>query len=211
VGAVGAYAEGHRTSLALSAGSPGIGVTLGRSLRDQVGVRVSGNFFTYGRTFEETDVTYDGTIKLNTIGGFLDFHPGGSAFRLTGGIVVNNNRVEGTAVPEDTYTLNGTTYSASEVGTLSGVGDLGDRSVAPYAGLGFGRSHGGGRVFVTFDLGVMFQGLPQVSLSANGSLASDPAFQADLAAEESEINDELEQAWFSRYYPVVAIGIGIRF
>jgi hypothetical protein len=47
-----------------------------------------------------------------------------------------------------------------------------------------------------------------VALSASGTLASDPAFQANLAKERDEIEDDLEPFEF---YPVLSLGIFFRF
>jgi hypothetical protein len=209
--ALGAEAQEHRTSVGFSAGSPGIGLSLGRSLNERVGVRFAGNLFNYSDEFQETDLTYDATLKLRTVEALVDFHPARNAFRLTGGLVLNGNGVEGTGIPTGgTLVINGTTYTAEEVGTLTMQGDVGSRTIAPYAGLGFGRTRGGSRVFFTLDLGVIFQGTPHVTLAATGPVSSDPGFQADLAAEEAEINQDLDEPYL-RYYPVLAVGLGIRF
>jgi hypothetical protein len=207
----GAEAQEYRTSLGASAGTPGIGVTLGRSLDAKLGARLAGNFFSYSDNYEETDLTYDATLKLRTIELLIDFHPAENAFRLSGGFVYNGNVVEGTAVPTGgTLVINGTEYTAQQAGTLTAQGDIGTHKIAPYVGLGFGRTGGGSRVFFTFDLGVIFQGTPRVTVNATGPLALAPGFQADLAAEEAELNQDLDKSYY-KYYPVVAIGFGVRF
>jgi len=209
--AVGAGADEHRSAFAVSVGSPGVGVTLGRSVNGHFGARITGNFFEFRDDFRETDVTYDAALKLRSLQALLDFHPFESAFRLSAGVVLNENRVEGTALPNaGSLTINGRGYASGDVGTLTARGDLGDRKVASYAGLGFGRTTGRSRVFFMLDLGVIFQGTPHVSLSATGPLASDAGFQNDLAAEVMDVNRDLDEPYF-RYYPVIAIGLGFRF
>jgi len=209
--AAGAGADEHRSALGLSVGSPGVGVTLGRSVNGHFGARVTGNFFEYRDDFRETDVTYDAALKLRSVQALLDFHPFRSAFRLSAGVVLNDNRVEGTALPNaGTLTINGRRYASEDVGTLTARGDIGERKVASYAGLGFGRSSGRSRVFFMLDLGVVFQGTPHVGLSATGPIASDAGFQNDLAAEVLDVNRDLDEPYF-QYYPVIAIGLGFRF
>jgi hypothetical protein len=209
--AVEAGADEHRSALGLSVGSPGVGVTLGRSVNGHFGARITGNFFEYRDDFRETDVTYDAALKLRSLQALLDFHPFESALRLSAGVVLNDNRVEGTALPNaGTLTLNGRRYASEDVGTLTARGDIGERKVASYAGLGFGRTTGRSRVFFTLDLGVIFQGTPHVGLSATGPIASDAGFQNDLAAEVFDVNRDLDEPYF-QYYPAIAIGLGFRF
>ena len=54
----------------------------------------------------------------------------------------------------------------------------------------------------------MFQGSPTANLSATGPIASDPGFQADLAKEENNLQDDLDNF---EYYPVISIGFNYRF
>ena len=59
-----------------------------------------------------------------------------------------------------------------------------------------------------FDLGVVFQGSPDADLTATGPLASDPTFLAELAKEEQQLQDEVDDY---EYYPVVSIGVTYKF
>ena len=54
----------------------------------------------------------------------------------------------------------------------------------------------------------MFQGVPGVSLTADGTMSGNPAFQADLAKEEADVQDEADKFQF---YPVLSIGISYQF
>ena len=196
-------------AVALSFGTTGFTLEASALLNEKVAVRAGGSLFGANVTREESDLEFDADLKLRSLAGYLDFHPSGGAFRLSGGLVYNKKRVEATAVPTGgTFELDDVTYQASEVGTLSGVGRIGTRTWAPYLGLGFGSPRGDARVFFALDLGVIFQGPPKIELSATGPLASDAGFQADLKAEEDDANDELEPF---KYYPVLSIGIGVRF
>lgn len=81
--------------------------------------------------------------------------------------------------------------------------------MAPYVGIGWGNAFGRSRRwgFVT-DLGVAFTGSPDVALSATGTLASDPGFRADLAREEADLEDDLEDF---KIYPVFSANLYFRF
>src|SRR5918992_1025302 len=80
-----------------------------------------------------------------------------------------------------------------------------DRSAAPYLGIGYGRVAGAGVNFYA-DLGIMFQGSPQVSLAANCTTPG-PActsLQNQVAAERARLQDEVDRF---KYYPVLNIGL----
>jgi hypothetical protein len=209
--AVGADpARAGQASLGLRAGSTGLGVELGVSITPIFGVRGGGYFFNYGRTQEESDISYDVDLHLRSFAGFLDLHPLGGSFRLTGGVFYNQNRAEGVGIPTGgTYTINGVAYPSAAVGNLTAEARA-ERDWAPYLGLGFGTSHGTGRVFFIFDAGVVFQGRPFVVLDATGVLAGFPPFQANLQAEENDVNEDLDDSLY-QYYPLVSFGVGFRF
>ena len=89
--------------------------------------------------------------------------------------------------------------------SLSGVVDF-DRA-SPYVGLGFGTMSKSGLRF-SFDLGVLYQ-KPTAQLAVvcgSGLNAFECAqLQADVAAEEVQLNNEIDDY---RFYPVVTLGIG---
>ena len=85
-------------------------------------------------------------------------------------------------------------------------------SVAPYLGIGYGNVWTKGVNFY-FDLGVMFQGSPKASLTANcgpsiAGTATCTALQNDVAAEQQRLEDKLKKF---KYFPVANIGITIGF
>ena len=67
-----------------------------------------------------------------------------------------------------------------------------------------GSSTGG----ATPCFGVFFAGDASANLTATGPIVLDPQFQADLRAEERDINDDLEDLGA---YPVAQLGILYRF
>lgn len=210
-GLLPAVTSAEDRALVLRAGTTGLGLDFAVSLSDTVSVRGSGALLGLATEKTESDIDYDTELRLRSLGGFVDLHPAGGDFRLSGGLVYSRHRIEATAMPASgTIELGGVSYPASQVGTLLGVGFIGSRRLAPYAGLGFGRPRGDGRVFFAFDLGLVFHGSPRIELSATGPLASNAQFQADLAAEEEELNADLDEPLY-RYYPVVSFGIGFRF
>jgi hypothetical protein len=102
---------------------------------------------------------YDGDLKLRSFGGSIDFYPAGCGFRLSGGVRVGKNRIELSAQPVVTTTMEvgDLTYNGAQIGTLNG--DVRANKVAPTLTLGYGGGVGSG-VYVGIDAGAMFQGSP---------------------------------------------------
>jgi hypothetical protein len=199
------------------AGSLGLGLELTVGLSPQWNARLGANGFNYTDDRRKAGhLEYDATAKLRTGTALLDWHPGGSGFRLSGGLVYNDTRIDGTSlVPASgNYNIGGIAVPVSLVGTLSGRIDF-DR-VVPYAGLGWGNAVGPGRkVGVFVDAGAIFQGKGKVMLTPNipaGSPLNNPTARAalDILLREEERSIEKDVADYT-VYPVVSIGISYRF
>ncbi|MES1245958.1 MAG: hypothetical protein ABUT39_30400 [Acidobacteriota bacterium] len=203
--------------IAGTAGTLGAGVELllGGSGQFQGRLGLHGYNYT-DRRREVSDIEYDAEANLRTATGFLDWHPGGRGFRLTGGLVYNGTEVEGRSLPpaSGVYDIGGVPVPASILGTLDAKVDF--DPIVPYAGLGWGRAPGSGSGFgVTLDLGVLFQGKGDVSLTPRipaGSPLNDPvarqALQVLLDREERDLQEEVDDY---DLYPVVSLGISYRF
>lgn len=169
------------------------------------GVRAGYSFFDYSFDNEFDDIDYDGDLELSNGGAMLDVYPFGGIFRLSGGVRFNGNEVSLTGRPTGTVEIGDVTYTAEQVGTLAGQMDF--NSVAPVATLGIGSTFFRSLRF-SFDAGVMFQGAPDVALTADGTLASDPIFQAELERERQKIEDDAD---LLRFYPVAQLSLTWRF
>jgi len=184
----------------------GFGGEAGVRLNDFLGLRAGGNYFSYDGDEEIDDTDYDFDLDLASAGAVLDVHPFGTGFRLTGGFRWNGNGADLTATPNGTITVGDQTFTAAEAGRVTGEIDF--NSFAPYTGFGYQGGLFGNRLLLSFDLGVLFQGDPDVDLDGDGTLANDPAFRAELKNEADEIEDELA---FLGFYPVAALTATYRF
>ena len=196
----GAAADGF--GLGVKAGTLGFGVEGTFGLSESVNLRAGVN--SYSVTGDETasDIRYDGKLELRTLALLLDWHPFAGTFRLTAGLMKNDNALRLTATPTASQTIGGTSYTPADIGTLSG--DVTFKSTAPYAGIGWGNAARRGRFGGVFEIGAMFQGKPKVSLRASGGLVS----QADLNAEAQEAQTDLDDF---KIYPVISLGLSFRF
>ncbi len=97
-------------------------------------------------------------------------------------------------------------YTPAEIGTLrAGIGF--DNDIAPFLSLGWDwfRTR---RFGIALDFGVVSQGTAMVNLTADGTLTGNPIFEADLAREEAELEDALNDL---EVLPFVTLGIVFRF
>ncbi|MFA5259699.1 MAG: hypothetical protein WC450_00555 [Candidatus Omnitrophota bacterium] len=204
------FAEGGYGSwlaIGVQAGTLGGGVEGIIKIHDQFNTRIGVNGLDYDYEGTEDDVDYDFELKLFTVSALVDWFPFSNNFRLSAGFMVNNNEINASAQGSDDYTLGDKDYTSSEVGTLSGNIDFND--LAPYFGIGYGNPFGtDGSWLLTLDFGVMYQGSPEVDLSADGLLASNPAFLADLQREEDNLESDISAF---KFYPVIALGVTYRF
>jgi hypothetical protein len=208
--ALAAVGSAHAAGGGVRVGTTGIGGDVGWSVAPTLNARLGYSALSWGHHLQETGVRYDAKLKLSNLSALLDFSPLGP-FRLTGGMIGNTNKYDLTGTPSGgTFTVNGRTYQASDVGNLGGTVKAG-RSLAPYLGVGYGNVAGLGVNFY-FDLGVVFQGSPKASLGANCGASLNPSqcaqLQSDVAAEGRNLQDSLKRF---KYYPVANIGLTIGF
>jgi hypothetical protein len=210
-GSVMAQGNGVGLGGGLKVGTPGVGIELVGGLTDRFALRGLINGGSFSRDFDESGIHYDGTWRFGT--GFLlaDWHPGGGAFRLSGGLAYNNQRLDGAARPgSGTININGVNYSSSSIGSLDGR--LRFSKASPYVGLGWGiapRQKTG--LYFSADLGVMYQ-KPTATLTGSCGSAL-PAvicnqLQSDIRAEEAEFRNAADDF---RFYPILSLGFGLRF
>ena len=191
-----AAGSAQAAGIGIRAGTTGLGADLGWEIAPTLGGRIGLSGMNVNTDFEtDSGVNYDAKVKLANLNLLLDWSPLGP-FRLTGGFIANNNKVDFTGRPNS---------GAAAGATLSGTVEP-DRQFAPYLGVGYGNVWTKGVNFY-FDLGVMFQGSPQVSLSCQSANPAQCAAAAgQVEAERQRIQDEVDKY---KYYPVLNLGITI--
>ena len=200
--------------LAVRAGTPGVGLDLDLGLSPSFGVRVGFNGFNINHNVDTSDVNYSGRLKLREVTGLLDWYVLRGGFHLTAGIASNSTKLDVVGQPsQSTYTINGNTYSSSQLGSLTGELKFGN-SVSPYVGFGWGNPAGeNGHVHFLFDVGAIYGGTPSVTLNAQCGPAAPPGSpvcsqaQSDVAAEETKLRHKAD---ILQWYPMVSLGIGVR-
>lgn len=178
--------------IGVRAGTTGIGADVAFGIAPTLSARVGYSALKWSRDVETSSVDYDGRLELSNLNGMIDFHPLGPVFRITGGVILNDNK----------YDVRGTLGGRAVRGTVEP-----GRSAAPYLGVGWGTVAGTGINFYA-DIGVMFQGSPKARLSADCSGLGSAQCSSLVADEQARLEDELKRF---KYYPVLNLGLTIGF
>ena len=203
--------ETKTTPIAIGAefGTAGIGPAAIFTASEHFTATVGYTWFNYTYNTSSSDTDYNGKLKLSNLQAIANWHPFAGTFHLSAGFFISDNKVDVTAKAKSgtTYDIGGTTYTADQVGSVSGNVKLAKNAV-PYIGLGWAKKPLKGGLGFFADIGVVFSSTPQTKLIATGPIASDTTFQANLQKEENNINHDLKPL---RYYPVVQAGLMYRF
>ena len=189
----------------------GIGVEVRRSFGDAFALRGVLNRYSYAVNEDVDDVAYEGDLDLQSAGLIADWHPAGSSFRISAGLLFNGNELTVDAEPSGgTFEFDGQTYTAAEIGTAQGDTDF--NTLSPYLGMGFGRDFGSDSQFgVSLDVGVLFQGEPKFNLDVTcGSAVPElrcTQLVDDVEAERRQFEDDAKKLAF---YPVLSLGFTVR-
>ncbi len=193
---------------ALNAGTTGVGAEAQLSLGPVFVLRAG--IDTLGYDFDESysDIDYSGRVDFDTVSGFVDLHPFLNGFLISGGVYVGDRTINLTGQPTAPVEIGGATYTAAQVGTLSGRIKLSD--TAPFVGIGYDDSFiREGRWGFRGIVGVAWSQEPEVGLSSSGgTLSNDPTFRARLDQEARDIQQDAEDKAF---FPVVQLGVTARF
>jgi uncharacterized membrane protein len=206
-----AAASAMAQAVAIKAGTDGAGVEFEYGIGRHFGARLEIDGGSLSRHLNKTSVDYDARLRFANARALVDWHPFGGSWRVSTGIVYNDNKIDLNAAPSGgTLTINGTQYPAASVESLQGT--LSYSKIGPYVGTGWGISPKGSGLFASLDLGAQLQP-NHVSLSATcgAAIVGTPAcsqLAGDVAAEQVRLQ---EQTHAFRVWQVIQAGIGWRF
>ncbi|MCI5188611.1 MAG: hypothetical protein D3905_02195 [Candidatus Electrothrix sp. AS4_5] len=197
------------TNIALGARISTLGagpeVTLG--LSDFWNIRAAAHWGSYTLDGDTDNIEYEYDLSLASGLVTVEWNVFAGGFHIDAGLLFNSNSLDAVGQATDgTFTINGVNYTPNQVGTLNGEVDF--NSIAPYFGIGWGNPVGNTTWTFFFNLGVVYQGSPDVSLSVDGPFRNDPILLANLKQEEKQLQDEIDQF---EYYPVGALGLTYKF
>lgn len=168
------------------------------------------------------ELQYEGDLDLFTLGGMVDWYPAAGNFRVSLGLFYNDNNLNGSARCESEsgtceFGDNEDAFDRRQLGTVEA--DVEFNPVAPYIGIGYGNPLDQAGWGFSGDVGVLFQGSPDVELRSRGDcnvvaagfttpLECTAQRDAALEEEEREIENDVESL---QVYPVINIAVTYRF
>ena len=192
-------------SAGLRAGTLGLGVEGSWKPLKYLEVRLGGNAFTFNDDGSQAGIDYEQELSLESFYLTANILFDNSPMRLTLGGYANGNELHMINDSMQDQDIGGVVYAGGAIGTLTGTTSF--SSTAPYFGIGYDFDIKG-KIGMSIDFGVLWQGDPIVELTSDGTLATDPGFQASLAAERQELEEEFTEF---RVWPVLQLGVVYRF
>jgi hypothetical protein len=193
-----AASAGDAGTMYLMGSTNGIGLGYGVSVSQDWALR--GQYNAYKQSFHGNVGDFGAASRLQVdvdLGSFQalgDWYPSDSGFRLTGGLVFNNNKV--------VMSGTGATVGSTANLTFNSEIKLSKSGASPYLGIGYSTRPKNAKGFgFIMDLGVMIQD-PEVSLTAAGATA------ADIEAQKRKVEDAISVL---KNMPVFGIGVSYSF
>ena len=203
MGACTAYAAEIYTNIGL----PGVMLGYAHAINPSFTVRGDlASLGNYNKDQTESGIDYKAKASFSRLGIFGDYFPFSGGFRLTGGLTVNNQKIDLT--------------SAAQPGSQMTVGDqtvtlaADDRlyvaikvpKATPYIGLGWGHQQANKGFGFVADIGATI-GKAKLTVEATGPNLSTVS-QADLDKETQELRDGVGKITF---IPQISLGLNYRF
>lgn len=195
--AANAYAED--TTVGAKVSTLGLGLDVALPITQSIDGRLGFNTFNYNFNRTTTSnglaTNFTGQFKLQSFAALADYHPWDGSFRLTGGVLYNNNKFS--------MTSNGGNLGGAACPACTATATIDFNKAAPYLGFGWGSAAKDTGLSFAADIGVLFQGTPKANVTATGG-----ATQAQINQANADLNSSLNNF---RYYPVASIGLGYTF
>lgn len=199
-------------SVGAQVGMLGYGLSAEYQFTEQISGRAEFNNYSKTLNKNESDIDYKFKAKLNTFGLLANYQPFNNGFHLTSGVYHNANKLAGSGQysGSDSLVIGDTTYSGTQLASVDTKVDF--NSISSYLGAGYKTNFG--VVSVGFDLGVLFQGAPDVSLNVvpSAALLAIPGAVARLQTEVNkeivELEDDLKDF---KYLPVAKLTVSYEF
>lgn len=211
--------------VAVHASTLGIGGDVALRLNDRANVRAGMDFFSLSHDFLDNDITWAGKISMKSAHLFLDWFPMGGGFHVSPGVVFANSSkatLNASIGAGQRITIGDTDYVGSATNPMKGTGEVKLSSTAAALTIGWGNLVPQGHRFsVPFEIGVTMGAKPTGVLGFTGSacntngtncrdVSTDATIQSEIRKQQASLNDALNHG-FLKFYPVLSLGLGIRF
>ena len=167
----------RKNALAVSFGSPGIGLEFARKLTNKLTARVAYHTFTFNDYKKENvsigneEVTVVGDLETQVWDFGGEYQPfTSSSFKLTFGLgILSNVNLKAKVTYQEGIAFGDVVIAANNIGHV--LVDSKWSGAAPYLGFGFGRAVPKKRIGLSFEMGTYFASSPKVTLDATKLLA----------------------------------------
>ena len=187
-------------SYGVRASTIGDGITLEKPLLYNFSVRVTTGNLSITNQSSYDGTSYTTTTRYNNFSVIGDFRPSGGRYRISGGLVFGNDRIDNVARDQTPFIRVGTGIYPT-TGTGQVLARVAFNRPSIYAGVGTGTGLVKG-LALDIDGGVLVRNGISTT-SATGPLATNPAFQANLNRLQGEFRTHL-------IVPVLSVGLVYR-
>ncbi|XCN71285.1 MAG: hypothetical protein Q3M24_13290 [Candidatus Electrothrix aestuarii] len=206
------YAESGQFGLGIKGGTQGVGLELSMDVNSYIEVRAGINQISFDFDTTIGDIDYNFAPDFFTSSLLLDLHPFGNAFRFTVGTYINKNEIDVDGTYRQDLLSPELSRYADLIDQAHVVGTVEFETFAPYLGIGWTSNHySESRWGVNIDLGIMFQGSPQVTelhVEDPWGVGDHPVAEAFAEQERQEIEKEIDEY---EYYPVASLTLSYKF
>ena len=162
--------------------------------------------FSYGKSGEtegDDPIAYDADLKLFSVSALVDYQPFENWFRLSGGLLYNANKVDGTGKVVETYEIDARRYTPDDIGIFTMKAEPSTK-LEPYIGIGVGNPVAANKRWgFLCDIGVLYQGSPEVTLEADEDARIYPTTE-----QEGDVEEDIKGL---KWYPVIGLGASYQF
>ena len=170
-------------SYGVHASTAGHGVTLEKPLLYDFSLRLETNTMSVSQQFSYDHNPYTSTSHYSNFAVIADYRPYAGRYRISGGLVFGNDRVDNVAREQSsTLRVGNGVYPVAGTGAVTARVSFDRPSLYGGVGTGTGLIKG---LALTFDAGALIRN-GTATATATGPLANDPAFRADLERLRSE-------------------------
>lgn len=191
-------------------GLPGLMLGYAHAINPMFTVR--GDFATlgnYSKNQTESGIDYKAKLAFNRLGLFGDYFPFSGGFRLTGGLTMNNQKIEltSTAQAGSTMTVGDQTVILAPDDRLYAKIQM--PKTTPYIGLGWGHQQADKGLGFVADFGATL-GKAKLDVEATGTNLGNRALvtQADIDKETQQLRDGVAKITL---IPQISLGLNYRF
>ena len=185
-------------SIGVRVSTLGFGSEFTVQISHAINARLGFNAFSYGLDGEETEneYKYEADLQLQSFSALIDWYCFKGIFKLSSGLLVNQNLVDLEIVPTGSYEVGARTYYPKDLGRMTG--EVKFDKLAPYFGIGWGNPVSEYKKWgFVFDLGMIYQNSCHVDFEAVGMIAQ--------TADQDKVVEKSLEGW--KAYGVISLGL----